>query len=167
MCRRENTAVTDIMNMTVRCNPSPVNVALCVVFSLVLCNRYQSRVRCQAVVLLSSEGPLLSLRQILFQPDELAASSVDTHHAAASTGATPNNMLLSLLNIYTPFRLYSGSWALRHANAWCTFLFCRISYFFLINSCVGLSSGGEFAAQVLFWSIILPKNILMPCSCST
>lgn len=59
---------------------------LCVFVCPCLCARFKSRMCGQAVVLLSSQGPLLSVRQVLLQPDQPAAAALDTHHAAASPG---------------------------------------------------------------------------------
>lgn len=50
--------------------------------------RFKPRMRGQAVILLPSEGPLLPVRQVLFQPDQPTASSVDSRNAATCTGAT-------------------------------------------------------------------------------
>lgn len=52
-----------------------------------VCGRVKSRMRGPAVVLLSSEGSLLSVRQVQLQPDQPTATSVDTHHAAPPAGA--------------------------------------------------------------------------------
>lgn len=68
-------------------------------FSLRVSDRLEPRMRCQAVLLLSSQGPLLSVRQVLLQPDQPAASPVDTHHAPASTGAHGNYQCLSSMDM--------------------------------------------------------------------
>lgn len=49
--------------------------------------RFQSRLCGQAFVLLSFEGSLLSVRQILLQPDQPTAASMDSHHVVTFTGA--------------------------------------------------------------------------------
>lgn len=67
---------------------------------LCVCDRFKSRMYGQAVVLLLAEGPLLSVRQVLFQPEQPTASSLDTYHAATSAGTSTcqcqqSNMLKS------------------------------------------------------------------------
>lgn len=67
---------------------------------LCVCDRFKSRMYGQAVVLLLSEGPLLSVRQVLFQPEQPTASSLDTYYAATSAGTSTcqcqqSNMLKS------------------------------------------------------------------------
>lgn len=57
----------------------------CVLYVFV-CDRFKSRMCGQAGVLLSSQGPLLSVCQVLLQHDQQTASSLDSHHAAASAG---------------------------------------------------------------------------------